>query len=91
MGKQRTRTVIGPLPTYSYKIDPIGNKEVNPMALPRNRHSNARKNSRRAHHAKKPANFAACENCGSARLPHVLCQACGFYAGREVIAGKKED
>lgn len=52
------------------------------MAVPRNRLSNARKNSKRAHHAKKPKQFAQCSNCGIARLPHCRCSACGAYAGR---------
>lgn len=52
------------------------------MAVPRNRMSNARKNSKRAHHAKKPKQVAKCSNCGSARLPHYSCPSCGAYAGR---------
>lgn len=56
------------------------------MAVPRNRVSNARKNSRRAHHAKKPKQLIACSNCSSPKLPHVLCPSCGFYAGRQVVA-----
>jgi large subunit ribosomal protein L32 len=55
------------------------------MAVPRNRLSNARKNSRRAHHAKKPINTSKCSNCGSARLPHSLCGACGAYGNRIVV------
>lgn len=55
------------------------------MAVPRNRHSNARKNSKRAHHAKKPIQTVKCSNCGSGRLPHVICGACGAYGGRIVI------
>lgn len=60
------------------------------MAAPRNRHSNARKNTKRAHHAKTPKNTSACPNCGAARLPHTLCQACGNYGGRQVIAREEE-
>lgn len=56
------------------------------MAVPRNRSSNARKNSRRAHHAKKPKVAVACSNCGEKHLPHRMCSHCGFYAGRAVIA-----
>lgn len=56
------------------------------MAVPRNRHSNARKNSKRAHHAKKPKQMATCPNCQSFKLPHVLCPACGKYNGRTVVA-----
>ncbi|MEC7838522.1 MAG: 50S ribosomal protein L32 [Chlamydiota bacterium] len=49
------------------------------MAVPRNRLSNARKNSRRAHHAKKPKNTVKCNNCGVSKLPHTICQSCGHY------------
>ncbi|HXF28674.1 MAG TPA: 50S ribosomal protein L32, partial [Chlamydiales bacterium] len=33
------------------------------MAVPRNRHSNARKNSKRAHHAKEPRHLGSCSHC----------------------------
>lgn len=49
------------------------------MAVPRNRMSNARKNSKKAHHAKRPKNFTVCIHCGAFRLPHRLCPACGAY------------
>ncbi len=60
------------------------------MAVPRNRTSNARKNSRRSHHAKTPANAPACSNCGQHRLAHRMCPHCGFYNGRAVIHAKEE-
>ncbi|HSX04737.1 MAG TPA: 50S ribosomal protein L32 [Rhabdochlamydiaceae bacterium] len=56
------------------------------MAVPRNRTSNARKNSRRAHHAKKPKNVSKCSNCGTMRISHVVCPGCGHYANRLVVA-----
>lgn len=55
------------------------------MAVPRNRLSNARKNSKRAHHAKTPKNLTKCSNCGNLRLPHTICQSCGAYGKRIVI------
>ncbi len=58
------------------------------MAVPRNRLSNARKNSKRAHHAKTPKQLSACENCGKEKLPHHICGACGAYGKRIVIAAK---
>lgn len=58
------------------------------MAVPRNRTSNARKNARRSHHAKKPKQLSACSNCATPKMPHVLCPSCGFYAGRQVVAVK---
>lgn len=55
------------------------------MAVPRNRMSNARKNSKRAHHAKKPKTMSSCSNCNATKLPHCICQACGAYGDRIVI------
>jgi len=55
------------------------------MAVPRNRHSNARKNSRRAHMAKKPKNVSTCSNCKKPCLSHRMCEFCGFYGGRSVV------
>lgn len=60
------------------------------MAVPRNRTSNARKNSRRSHHAKKPKNFLECRNCAQPKLPHVLCPHCGFYQDRVMVEMKEE-
>ncbi|NNM44366.1 MAG: 50S ribosomal protein L32 [Chlamydiae bacterium] len=60
------------------------------MAVPRNRTSNARKNSRRAHHAKKPANVSACSQCGASRVSHRVCPHCGFYAGRSIAHARTE-
>ncbi|MCC5831820.1 MAG: 50S ribosomal protein L32 [Chlamydiales bacterium] len=59
------------------------------MAVPRSRVSNQRKNTRRAHHAKKPKNAIACSNCGSQRLSHRICPSCGYYNNRSVM--KKEE
>lgn len=56
------------------------------MAVPRNRHSNARKNSKRAHHAKKPVCLISCPECGEKKRPHTACYKCGVYAGRTVVA-----
>lgn len=56
------------------------------MAVPRNRHSNARKNSKRAHHAKKPLMLSTCSNCGTSCISHRICGACGFYGGKAVVA-----
>lgn len=56
------------------------------MAVPRNRVSNAKKNSRRSHHAKTPKNTSACPTCGAARLSHRICPACGHYGSRAINA-----
>lgn len=61
------------------------------MAVPRNRSSNARKNSRSAHSALKPKMLSKCSNCGKNILPHRICTFCGFYANKEVIAQKVQE
>jgi large subunit ribosomal protein L32 len=41
---------------------------------------------RRSHDALKVEAFAECSNCGELKRPHNLCNHCGHYNGREVIA-----
>jgi large subunit ribosomal protein L32 len=41
---------------------------------------------RRSHHRLQRVNLVECANCGELKLPHHICQACGYYNGREVIA-----
>jgi large subunit ribosomal protein L32 len=54
------------------------------MAVPRNRHSNARKNTKRAHHAKVAKTFSTCKECGAPKIAHAACSSCGKYNGRQV-------
>lgn len=61
------------------------------MAAPRNRTSNSRKNTRRAHDGKRPVNTCTCSNCGKPHLPHRLCLFCGFYKNRSVVGEKTEE
>ena len=61
------------------------------MAVPRNRTSNMRKNTRRAHHAKQPQTLSVCKNCGKAHQPHRACSACGHYGGKSLFAAKTEE
>jgi large subunit ribosomal protein L32 len=58
------------------------------MAVPRNRLSNARKNSKRSHHAKSPKPISTCKNCGAAKMQHVICKGCGYYGGRSILVVK---
>lgn len=60
------------------------------MAVPRNRSSNARKNSRRSHHAKVPKNLALCSNCQKPICSHAMCGFCGFYKGKAIAVKGKE-
>jgi large subunit ribosomal protein L32 len=56
------------------------------MAVPKKKTSKMKSRSRRAANWKlaSPAR-SLCPNCSSAKLPHVVCPTCGWYAGRQVI------
>lgn len=56
------------------------------MAVPKKKVSKSRRNMRRSHHAIKTAAHVECPNCGELKRPHHVCQACGYYDEREVVA-----
>ena len=59
------------------------------MAVPKRKHSQARRDKRRSNVWKMDAPMLVkCPQCGDYKRPHRLCQGCGYYNGREVI--KKE-
>ena len=55
-------------------------------AHPKKKHSKGRKGKRAAHHFMQAPSLAECPQCHSAKLPHRVCPACGFYNGRAVVA-----
>lgn len=55
------------------------------MAVPRHKTSKSKKNSRRAHHALTPATTNECPRCSSPKLPHCVCEVCGFYKGEKKL------
>ena len=58
------------------------------MANPKHRHSKQRKRKRRTHYKIEAPNVGTCGNCGAPKLPHHICDACGFYRGRLIISQK---
>ena len=56
------------------------------MAVPKRKHSQARKNKRRSNVWKleMPA-FSKCTQCGQLKAPHKVCPHCGYYKGKEII------
>lgn len=55
------------------------------MPNPKRRHSKSRSRKRRTHDALTPVGSSACPQCQQPKLPHRVCAACGYYAGRQVI------
>ncbi len=60
------------------------------MAVPRNRHSDARTAKKRSHMAKKKKSFSTCTNCKEPTLTHRICGACGFYDKKSMITKKSK-
>lgn len=56
------------------------------MAVPKRKHSQARRDKRRSNvwKLKAPA-LSVCKDCGELKAPHRVCLNCGKYNGREVI------
>ncbi len=54
-------------------------------ALPKRKTAKARQGKRRSHLKLTPPALEDCPQCHGPKLPHHVCPACGFYAGREVI------
>ena len=56
------------------------------MAVPKRKHSKARRDKRRNNLWKLTApTMVKCPNCCEYKRPHRLCAACGQYDGREVV------
>ena len=56
------------------------------MAVPKRKHSSARRDKRRSNVWKLSAPaLAKCSKCGDYKLSHRVCPVCGYYKDREVI------
>jgi len=56
------------------------------MALPKRKHSKARRDKRRSANSKLfAANLSVCPQCKKAKLPHRVCPFCGYYNGKPVV------
>jgi large subunit ribosomal protein L32 len=53
--------------------------------VPKKRHTKSSRNQRRMHLFLKKPNLSACSKCGKPVRQHMVCPACGFYKGKEVI------
>jgi large subunit ribosomal protein L32 len=53
---------------------------------PKNKHSKARRDSRRAQWKMTAPSLVKCSKCGALMMPHRVCKSCGSYNKREIIA-----
>ncbi|HBN82481.1 MAG TPA: 50S ribosomal protein L32 [Clostridiales bacterium] len=56
------------------------------MALPKRKVSKQRRNKRRTHWKLTAPNLVECPQCHALRLSHRVCQSCGTYKGKQVVA-----
>ncbi|MDX9731987.1 MAG: 50S ribosomal protein L32, partial [Bdellovibrionales bacterium] len=52
------------------------------------RTTRSKRDMRRSHDFATPNTSVKCQNCGSLKLPHVVCTSCGYYKGEEVVVAK---
>ncbi len=55
------------------------------MAVPKRKHSKARRDARRANWKLSPITLVPCPQCKKLHTPHQACRNCGYYDGREVV------
>lgn len=60
------------------------------MALPKRRHSKARRDKRRTHDSLKRPELGVCPQCKQLKLSHRVCLHCGYYKGRQVVEIKQK-
>ena len=60
------------------------------MAVPKRKWSKQSSRTHRANWKIKPVSLVRCPQCHALKVPHRMCKACGYYAGREVIPARDE-
>ena len=58
------------------------------MAVPKKQLTKRRQGNRRSqkHGKVSPLQLAVCSNCNAKTFAHTVCNNCGFYKGRKIIA-----
>jgi large subunit ribosomal protein L32 len=56
------------------------------VAVPKKRTSKQKRDQRRAHWKITPPNVTRCPSCNAPNLAHRVCQDCGTYKGKQVVA-----
>lgn len=64
-------------------------------ALPKQKISRSKQGRRRSHQALVAPQLVTCSNCGNKRVPHTVCNVCGYYKDEQIVevrqkAGKNQ-
>lgn len=54
-------------------------------ALPKQKISRSKQGRRRSHQALVAPHLVTCSNCGNKRVPHTVCNMCGYYKDEQII------
>lgn len=60
--------------------------DIQMFAVPFRKTSKTRKRMRRTHYKISEAGTTTCSKCGATIRPHRVCENCGTYKGKEIIA-----
>jgi large subunit ribosomal protein L32 len=60
------------------------------MPVPKHRTSKSKRDMRRAHDALTATAQSACPNCKEVKLPHRVCDSCGYYKGVQIFEPKSK-
>lgn len=61
------------------------------MAVPKNKVSQARRNSRASANVRiENPTLSECSHCHEPKLGHIVCPSCGYYNGRPVVVKKQK-
>lgn len=55
------------------------------MALPKRKHSKARRDKSRTHQVLSSPQLTKCSHCFTLIKTHRICPSCGYYKGRKVL------
>ncbi|MGH7668912.1 MAG: 50S ribosomal protein L32 [Gemmatimonadaceae bacterium] len=59
------------------------------MAVPKRRTSKRKKRARNTHKKAAPIALQKCPRCQAMKRPHRVCDACGYYAGKQRVAARE--
>ncbi|MDF1526593.1 MAG: 50S ribosomal protein L32 [bacterium] len=59
------------------------------MPVPKQKMAKSRTRRRRSHDALPSPATSVCSKCGEAKMPHRVCNHCGFYRDRKVMEIKE--